>query len=104
MKQHKKYKITRIRVLCLAGFLHLTDVSRIGYSWLKGYIYLVSHALNLFSSRNSWKTVGKSYLSQRTRMSQLVTEETLIYTLIQFVNIIYLVLGKLLIFLTALKE
>ncbi len=60
--------------------------------------YLTRSQPVLISSRNSRENTGK------LRMSRLVIEATVIYTLVQFSNIISLVLGKLLIFLTALKD
>ncbi len=48
----------------------------------------------LFSSRSYRKNVSESYASQRTRMSRLIIESTVVYTLIRFSNIIYLALRK----------
>ncbi len=71
----------------------------------EGYINLITYALGLFSTH--LVAPGKMlvmYLSERTRMSHIVIEATLIYTLVQFLSIIYLVLGKIVHFFNSFDE
>ncbi len=58
----------------------------------------------LVSSFSSQKHVSKSYPSQRTRMSRLIIEVTVIYTAVQFSIIIYFILGKIVNFVNSFEE
>ncbi len=87
---------TDVILLCLVYTLvETTRNETIIRVWRVHSSHLTRSQPVLISSRGSRKNVGKLYLSQRTRISRLIIESTLIYTLVQFSNIIYLVPGKI---------